>query len=101
MTSVIKTSLGRILDLPVNIKDILRNESIVATNAASGRLYVSKSKDGIDVLDDANLLEDESGNYQYISLPLIEDLQIEEEKEEWDLAAKLKQVSDIEKDQYK
>lgn len=101
MTSVIKTSLGRILDLPVNIKDILRNESIIATNAESGRLYVSKGADGIDVLDDANLIEDNLPNYQYISLPLIEDLQIEEEKEQWDLAAKLKQVSDIEKDQYK
>lgn len=100
MPSVIKTNKGRILDLPICINDITHDESIVATNAGGGRLFVETDENDVDWLKDASLLEDESGDFNFISLPLIEDQQIDEERASWDLAAKLKQINDIENEKY-
>lgn len=96
MPNVIQTDKGRILDLPVSVKDIDYKENIIATNAPGGRLYIDDSEDVV-YLRDVSLLDEESELYQYISLPLIEDLQVDEELS---LASKLKQIQEIENSRY-
>ena len=97
MSNVIRTSNGRILDLPVSIRDIMSGESIVSTNAPGGRLYIQDDGKYLVLLRDASLVED-NVEFQYISLPIIADQQADEEL---DFAAKLKQIRDIESAKYK
>ena len=94
MSNVVKTSLGRVLELPISTADIRQGEVILATNAPCGRLYTTK-EDGTEILNDASLIE-ENPDLSYLCLPLIEDLQADEELKDWDLAAKLKYINDQE-----
>lgn len=93
MPNVIKTSRGRVLDLPVSTKDIVAGEEIVATNAPGGRVYIDDDGQSEVYLRDASLLEQDDPKYQYIGLKMINDLQKEEEI---GFAAKLKHVRDLE-----
>lgn len=95
MPNVVKTSLGRVLELPICTSDIRQGEIIKATNAPCGRLYTTKNEDSTEMLHDASLVEDD-GELSYVCLPLIDDLQADEELKEWDLAAKLKYINDQE-----
>lgn len=94
MPNVIKTSKGRILDLPVCIKEIMNGENIIATNAPGGRLYVYENAQKNECLADASLLETEEDCFRYIAVPLIEDIQ---ERDMLSLSDKLKHISGIEK----
>ena len=100
MANVVRTRLGRILDLPVSIKDIGSDEQIEGTNAPLGRLYVSHDSDGVDWLNDLSLLDDEEDVGDPICLPLIEDLQLDDEISTLSLADKLMQIRDIENKRY-
>lgn len=97
MPSVVKTNKGRVLDLPVSIKDVLSGETIVSTNAPGGRLYIDDDGKSDVFLRDASLIE-ENVDFQYICLPLISDQQADEEL---DFAAKLRQIRDIDSAKYK
>ena len=97
MPNVVKTNKGRILDLPVSIKDVMSGESIVSTNSPGGRLYIDDNGKSEIFLRDASLIDDNI-TFQYICLPLIADQQVDEEL---DFAAKLRQIRDIDSAKYK
>ena len=96
MPNVVCTDKGRVLDLPLSIKDVMTGETIISTNAPGGRLFVDDDEKGNAQLNDASLLEKEDADLQYISLPLIEDQQLDKEI---DLASKLMQIREIERKQ--
>jgi len=107
---VVLTSSGRELELPICEDELKPSETLVATNANVGQLYIKEYKDGKkDTLHDRDGLsihEMASGEYNvsFISLPLIdhylaekERLKLENEKVRCSLQDKLKIVKDIEK----
>lgn len=98
MTNIILTSFGRIMELPVSIKDVRSGESIVATNAPGGRLYTSRDENNIYQLNDLSLVENEDDVAgEVLCLPLIDDYQSNSTQDDRSFAEKLKIVDEMEK----
>jgi hypothetical protein len=94
MPNVIRTSLDRILDLPVNTTDIRTGESIESTNAPNGRLYTVKNKNGTESLHDASLLEGQEMKGTPINLPLIEIEDLDNELNTLNFMEQMKKLSE-------
>jgi hypothetical protein len=70
MANTVLTSKNRILGLPVSIKELDRNESVVATSSPLGYLGIVVDKNGIEILHDYSTLDPTTTNP--ICVPSIE-----------------------------